>query len=152
APLGPVVGPSQVVTLLAYLSTTACASEMASARAGTAAITAIAATDESRNSLRFIVSSHSERSISVAARWRLPLFLGGRRRRARRCSSPSLRIASDADRDEQGDAVEQRFDEERAAELLDARDANRQDGDADQRAPDVDATRLDRGRPQEGPD
>ena len=46
APFGPVVGPSHAVTLLAYLSTIACASDMPSARAGAAAMRAAAATDE----------------------------------------------------------------------------------------------------------
>ncbi len=63
-----------------------------------------------------------------------------------------LRIAREADGDEQGDAVEQRLDEERAADLLNAGDADGEDGDADDRAPDVDAARLDRGRAEEGAD
>ena len=49
-------------------------------------------------------------------------------------------------------AVEKRFDVERAAELLDAGDADGEDGDADDRAPDVDPPRLDRRRAEEGAD
>ena len=64
----------------------------------------------------------------------------------------ALGVAGDADGDEQGDAVEHRLDPEGAAELLDAGDADREDGDADERAPDIDAAGLDRGRAEEGAD
>src|SRR5665648_84213 len=48
--------------------------------------------------------------------------------------------------DDQCRAVEHRFDEEGAAELLDAGDADSKDEDPEHRAPDIDAARLDRGR------
>ena len=49
------------------------------------------------------------------------------------------------DRDDQHEAVEQRLDEERRAELVEAGDGDRQHGDRDQRAPYIGAARLDRG-------
>ena len=64
----------------------------------------------------------------------------------------ALGVAGDADGDQQRHAVEQRLDAEGAAELLDAGDADREDGDADERAPDIDAAGLDRGRAEEGAD
>ena len=63
-----------------------------------------------------------------------------------------LGVAGDADGDEKSDAVEHRLDPERAAELLNAGDADRENGDADDRAPDIDAAGLDRGRAEEGAD
>src|ERR1700722_15156838 len=67
-------------------------------------------------------------------------------------AAASLGVARDADGDEQSDAVEHRFDPERAAELLDARDADSEDGDADHRAPHIDSARLDGRRTKKGAD
>ncbi|UIL30903.1 hypothetical protein LZK75_30210 (plasmid) [Rhizobium leguminosarum] len=54
APLGPLVGPSQALTLEAYFSTTALASVMESANAGMLSITATVATVACNNVLRFM--------------------------------------------------------------------------------------------------
>ena len=53
---------------------------------------------------------------------------------------------------EQRDAIEQRLDEKRAAELLNAGDSYGQDQDADDCAPHVDASRPDRGRAEKRAD
>src|SRR5206468_6653040 len=74
---------------------------------------------------------------------------GGLTRRGR---SPPLGEARERDRDEQRDAVEERLDEERAAKLLDAGDADREDQHADDGAPHVHASRTDGGRPEERAD
>ena len=60
--------------------------------------------------------------------------------------------AGKRDRDQQGHAVEHRLDPERATELLDAGDADRQDDHADDRAPDIDPSGLDRGRAEKRAD
>src|SRR6185437_12396263 len=60
------------------------------------------------------------------------------------CTAAPLGVARDADRDEQRYAVKHRLDPERAAELLNARDADRKDRNADHRAPHVDTPGRDR--------
>src|ERR1700722_4089701 len=54
--------------------------------------------------------------------------------------------------DDQCRTVEERLDEERPAQLLDAGNADGQGQHAEYRAPDVDAARLDRGRAEKGAD
>ena len=61
-------------------------------------------------------------------------------------STPSLGITRNADRQQQRQPVEKRFDVERPAELLDAGDAHGEDGHAHDGAPDVHSPRLDRRR------
>ena len=60
-----------------------------------------------------------------------------------------LRPAGNADRDQQRQAVEEWFHIERAAELLDARDADREDRHAHERAPHVHAAGADGGGAEE---
>ena len=64
----------------------------------------------------------------------------------------ALGVSGDADGNQQGDAVEHGFDPERAADLLDAGDADSQYGDAHDGAPDVDPSRLNGRRAEEGAD
>src|SRR5258708_3833241 len=66
---------------------------------------------------------------------------GWTRRRA-----PTLRKGRKRNGNDQRSAVEQGFDEERAAELLDSGNADGEDQDAKDRAPDVDPARFDGSR------
>src|SRR4051794_36875895 len=70
----------------------------------------------------------------------------GAARRAAHDGATTLRESGNRNRDAQGRAVEQRLDEEGAADLLDAGDADGEDEDAADRAPDIDPPRLDCGR------
>src|SRR4051794_19403832 len=68
------------------------------------------------------------------------------------CAALPLGVAGKADRDQERDAVEEWLDVELAAELLDTRDADGKDGDADDGAPHVHPPGLDGGRAEECPD
>ncbi len=66
--------------------------------------------------------------------------------------APLLGPARNADGHQQGESVEQRFHIERAAELLNTRYTNRENGHADQRAPDVDPSWSDGGGSEKSAD
>src|SRR5262245_2861319 len=74
------------------------------------------------------------------------------RRFARGRRTTALGKSRECDRDQQRDAVEQRFDEECATELLNPGNTNREDQDADDRAPDVHAAWPNRRRAEERAD
>ena len=94
----------------------------------------------------------SSRAAATASPARIP-FLNGWPRRRRACRRPAaLGETRKGDRDDEGRAVEQGLHEELAAELLNPRDADGQDRDAEHGAPDVDPARLDGRRAEEGAD
>ena len=68
----------------------------------------------------------------------------------RRLRAPPLGESCERDGHKQRDAVEQRLDEKGATELLNPRDADGQNQDADDCAPHVDASGPNRRRPEEG--
>ena len=63
--------------------------------------------------------------------------------------APLRRLHREADGEDQHRAVEERLDEERRAELVQAGDGHRQHRDREHRAPDIDAARPDRGRAEQ---
>src|SRR3984893_7757072 len=94
---------------------------------------------------------YGERAIPVETKPASTSFLarilhdtGWTRRRA-----PTLREGRKRNGNDQRSAVEQGFHEERAAELLDSGNADGEDQDAKDRAPDVDPARLDGSRAEE---
>ena len=95
------------------------------------------------------------RSFSLARPWLLPqaysTHRGGRRppppcRPGSAPLAPLRRLNRESDRQDQHRAVEQRFDEERRAELVEARHRDGEHGDGEHRPPDVHPARPDRGR------
>src|ERR1044072_9491120 len=107
AALGPLVGPSHALTLEAYLSTTALASAMESAIAGMLSITATVATVACNKVLRFMLTppfcllwNAGEPASSFGCGWDPP-----------HSSALALGITCNADGNQQGHAVDQRFDE-----------------------------------------
>ena len=63
--------------------------------------------------------------------------------------SPLRSLHGQTDRENQHRAVEQRLDEERRAQLIEPGDRHRENGHGEDRAPDVDPARTDRGRPEQ---
>src|SRR5690606_38949311 len=151
---GPVVGPSQGGLGLVTCSTNALASATAScASAGPATRPPPAASATASGANRTL-------DIWVGLPWLIVLSCRVRCRGvfglvpgdAAEAATLALSVPSEADCEQERHAVEQGLDVEDGAQLLNARDADRQDRDANDGAPHVDPARLDRGRTEKGPD